>query len=71
MESLFHQFSMPSPINITQPSQPSQSSVQPTTPHVQPGGDAAASHPSTAHKRESPLDGSQHPDGSASKLTKP
>eukprot|EP00973_Karenia_brevis_P094939 12424927-Karenia_brevis.AAC.1 len=72
MESLFYQFVIPpTPTNTSQPSQPSHSSVQPPTPLVQPGGDAAASQPSTAHKRESPLDGSTHPDSAPPKITKP
>eukprot|EP00973_Karenia_brevis_P072907 10124997-Karenia_brevis.AAC.1 len=70
MESIFYQFVIP-PTNSSQPSQPSQPSVQPSTPLVQPGGDAAASQPSTAHKRESPLDGSTHPDSAPSKINKP
>eukprot|EP00973_Karenia_brevis_P007894 1070653-Karenia_brevis.AAC.1 len=64
MESLFHHLINPSQAHSSQPSQPSQ-------PPTQPGVDAAASQAPTAHKRESPLDGSQHPDGTASKITKP
>eukprot|EP00973_Karenia_brevis_P085406 11851748-Karenia_brevis.AAC.1 len=58
MESLFHQVINPLISQSSQPSQPSQPSPQPQgPPTTQPGGDAAGSQPSTAHKRESPLDG--------------
>eukprot|EP00973_Karenia_brevis_P006648 903012-Karenia_brevis.AAC.1 len=63
MESLFHHLINPSAVHSSQSSQPSQPPTQPQgPPATQPGGDAAASQPSTAHKRESPLDASQHPD---------